>query len=293
MTVLFTDTERILVEWMNTSDDPPSGEMSPDWILRYYPYDDATAGEIFAELRNLVASDQTTQAGCGELRFEAAFELITEAANAFVRRFEFYVTDRLYRLPPSRLRRLKEEYGHITRIPGLSARIRELKRFAPKLGGEAPWRRPLRELRDGQKLFNQAIADGQVRIALRWGASQASILDKAGPRWLHFLRDNSRQLRKAIDTALTDDWLKGEVGSPDRNLLIALVARIIQVHETLTGRPLTHSIQVEGRHSCNVGSNRPSSGIRLIHACLDSIDPGQSDDASAHLIREAYQTNSR
>ena len=91
----------------------------------------------------------------------------------------------------------------------------------------------------------------------------------------------------------SDDWLKGGVGSPDRNLLVAFVARIIQVHETLTGRPLTHSIQVEGRDSCNVGSNRPSSGIRLIHACLDSIDPSQSDDAIAHLIREAYQTIDR
>ena len=55
MTALSTETERILVEWMNTSDDPPSGsEMSLDWILRYYPYDDATAGEIFAALRIVI-----------------------------------------------------------------------------------------------------------------------------------------------------------------------------------------------------------------------------------------------
>ncbi|MCZ6863821.1 MAG: hypothetical protein O7I42_26815 [Alphaproteobacteria bacterium] len=264
--------------------------MVPPWNFDTYPYEDAEACQIVNALYQLIAiePDATDIDEASRRKVEAAFRLICEAAGTLVASFEYEFIDRLYKLPPRRLRRLREKYGHVEQIPDLATRRRELRRMAPELGGAAAWRSKLRALRDSRISFEEAIADGPAKKALRWGASQASILETVGSRWLHFLRDNGRELRKAVDTALQDKWLKGEVGSPDRHHLVTFVTRIVLVHEVLTGERLTHGIQIERKGSKNAGRTRPSKGIRFVRVCLDPIDPDRTNDAIAHLIREAY-----
>ena len=264
--------------------------MVPPCTLKFHPYDDASAHHIISALHRLtgIETDSTDIDEVSRRKLEAAFRLICEAAGVLVASFEHVFLDRLYRLPPQRLRRIRKKYGHVERID-LAGRRRELRRMAPELGGAAAWRNKLRALRDGRISLEEAIADGPARKALRWGASQASILEKAEPRWLHFLRDNARELRKAVDTALRDEWLKGEVGSPDRHHIVTFVTRIALVYQVLTGERLAYGMQVGKRGSKNAGRKRPSKGIRFVQVCLDPIDPDRTEDAISHLIREAYR----
>ncbi len=142
------------------------------------------------------------------------------------------------------------------------------------------WRAKLRELRDGRLEFSEAVGDARVRIALRHGVRKANLWRALAPRWLHALRDDRRSLRLSLEATLRDEYLMEMRGAPDQTYRVEFVRAISDACQDFIGQPL--------RRSVTWATGKPSGpGIGLVRACIEPLVGGITDEAIAHLIREA------
>ncbi len=122
-------------------------------------------------------------------------------------------------------------------------------------------------------------------------------MDKCGPRWLHHLRDNSDELRLAIETALNNPLLRGDVGRPDEHHFLEFVVEVMEVCRDLMDHTLSHKIRRKGDTRAEIPSNDigvvESPDILLLQELLAPFGDKRSADSVSHLIRAARKTINR
>jgi hypothetical protein len=185
---------------------------------------------------------------------------------------------------PERAERVRQAFGHI--VDGACAReaLLDLEEIEREIG-RPPWRDLLKEVRRDRRRFAAAISDRSVRIALRWALRDLGLAARAGPRCLHYVRDNRAMLRRVIDRALEARLLQRDAGRSDRYDRVVLVQGVGRAYQLLTGRPLARSVTSETKNRAAGAPAGP--GLRLVRTCLESLDPAVTDDAIAGAIRAA------
>jgi hypothetical protein len=179
---------------------------------------------------------------------------------------------------PAGAERVRQAFGHI--VDGARARdalldLEEIERGVGRPG----WRDLLKELRHDRGRFGATIGDKSARIALRWALRDLGLASRAGPHWLHHLRDDGALLRKAIDRALEARLLQRDAGRSDRHDLVVFVEGVGRAYQLLTGKPLGRSLTADQRPT--------GPGLRLVRLCLASPDQPATDDAIVWAIRRA------
>jgi hypothetical protein len=183
---------------------------------------------------------------------------------------------------PERAERVRQAFGLIVEAAGARQALLDLQAIERGVG-KPPWRDLLKEPRHDPSRFAAAIRDKSARIALRWALRDLGLADRAGPQWLHHLRDDPLMLRRVIDRALAARLLQRDAGRSDRHDRVIFVQGVARAYELLTGKPLGRSLTVEQRPS--------GPGLRWVRLCLQPLDPLVTDDAIVWAIRRA-QTHS-
>jgi hypothetical protein len=179
---------------------------------------------------------------------------------------------------PSGAERVRRAFGLIVGAARSRQALLELHAVESHLN-KPPWRELLKELRHDRRRFDDAIRDRSACIALRWALGDLRLAGRAGPRWLHHLRDNPVVLRRTIDRALEARLLQRDAGRTERADRVVLVEGVARAWQLLTGKTLGRSLTAEGTPT--------GPGVRLVRLCLQPLDPLVTDDAIVWAIRRA------
>ena len=232
-----------------------------------------------------------------EDQLESAVTRILQAQDRLAAALEFQLIDRSVRLTQKQSRAQAEDIWKSHDVADERGARDAALRIVDAKPPPTRWRRKLQRLRANTDRFLQVIADRDIRATIRWGALRAGILDKCGPRWLHHLRDNSDELRLAIETALNDPWLREDVGRPDERHFVEFVVEVIVACRDLTDRTLSHKVRRKGDTRAEIPSNDigvvESPDILLLQELLAPFGDKRSADSVSHLIREARKTINR
>jgi hypothetical protein len=172
--------------------------------------------------------------------------------------------------------RLRQAFQAIVDAAGAREAMRDLQAIERKIR-RSPWRDLLQELRHDRRRFAATIGDKSARVALRWALGDLGLAARAGPRWLHHLRDNHGMLRSVIERALEARLLQRDTGRTERTGRVVLVEGVARAYHLLTGRTLGRSLTAEGTPT--------GPGVRLVRVCLAPLDPLITDDAIVWAIR--------
>jgi hypothetical protein len=179
---------------------------------------------------------------------------------------------------PARAERLRQAFQVIVDAAGAREAMRDLQAIERKVR-RSPWRDLLQELRHDRRRFVAAVNDKSARIVLRWALGDLGLAARAGPRWLHHLRDNRGMLRSVIERALEARLLQRDTGRTERTGRVVLVEGVARAYHLLTGKALARSLNAEQRPT--------GPGVRLVRVCLKPLDPLVTDDAIVWAIRRA------
>jgi len=179
---------------------------------------------------------------------------------------------------PECAQRVLQAFGLIVDAARLRQEMLDLEQFERGMG-RSPWRDLLQELRHDRRRFAATIGDKSARVALRWALGDLGLAARAGPRWLHHLRDNRGMLRSVIERALEARLLQRDTGRTERTGRVVLVEGVARAYHLLTGRALGRSLTAEGTPT--------GPGVRLVRVCLAPLDPLITDDAIVWAIRQA------
>jgi hypothetical protein len=177
---------------------------------------------------------------------------------------------------PAGADRVRRAFGHIVDGARTREALLDLQAIEREIG-RPPWRDLLKELRHDRSQFTATIRDRSACIALRWALRDLGLANRAGRRWLHYLRDNHGMLRKAIDRAVETALLQRDGGRTERADRVLLVEGVGRAYELLTGKSLGRSLTAEQRPS--------GPGLRLVRLCLVPLDPLVTDDAIVWAMR--------
>ena len=177
--------------------------------------------------------------------------------------------------------RVRQAFGFILDAAGAREAMRDLQAIERKVR-RSPWRDLLQELRHDRRRFAATIGDKSARVALRWALGDLGLAARAGPRWLHHLRDNHGMLRSVIDRALEARLLQRDTGRTERADRVVLVEGVARAYHLLTGRALGRSLTAEGTPT--------GPGVRLVRVCLAPLDPLITHDAIVWAIRRVQRT---
>ena len=179
---------------------------------------------------------------------------------------------------PECAQRVLQAFGLIVDAARLRQEMLDLEQFERGMG-RSPWRDLLQELRHDRGRFVAAVNDKSARIVLRWALGDLGLAARAGPRWLHHLRDNRGMLRSVIERALEARLLQRDTGRTERTDRVVLVEGVARAYHLLTGKALARSLNAEQRPT--------GPGVRLVRVCLKPLDPLVTDDAIVWAIRRA------
>ena len=232
-----------------------------------------------------------------EDQLESAVIRILQAQDRLAAALEFQLIDRSVRLTQKQSRAQAEDIWKSHDVADERGARDAALRIVDAKPPPTRWRRKLQRLRANTDRFSQVIADRDIRTTIRWGARRAGILDKCGPHWLHHLRDNSDELRLAIETALNDPWLREDVGRPDEHHFVGFVVEVMVACRDLTDRTLSHKVRRKGDTRAEIPSNDigvvESPDILLLQELLAPFGDKRSADSVSHLIRKARKTTNR
>ena len=232
-----------------------------------------------------------------EDQLESAVTRILQAQDRLAAALEFQLIDRSVRLTQKQSRAQAEDIWKSHDVADERGARDAALRIVDAKPPPTRWRRKLQRLRANTDRFLQYIADRDIRATIRWGALRAGILDKCGPRWLHHLRDNSDELRLAIETALNAPLLRGDVGRPDEHHFLGFLVEVMVACRDLTDHTLSHKIKRKGDTRAEIHSNDigvvTSPDILLLQELLAPFGDKRSADSVSHLIRAARKTINR
>lgn len=226
-----------------------------------------------------------------EDQFESAVTHIFEAQERLAAALEFQLLDRSVRLTQKQRQDQAKDLWKSQDVEDESGARDAALRVVTVKPPAMRWRRKLQRLRADTGRLLQDIADRDIRDTIRLGALREGILDESGPRWLHYLRDNPNELRRAIDTALNDPLLRGDVGRPDERDFVNFVVEVIEVCRDLTGHSLSHKVRLKGDSRAGVPSmdadDVVSPDILLVQDLLAPFGSQRNADNVSYLIRKA------
>ncbi len=232
-----------------------------------------------------------------EDQLESAVTRILQAQDRLVAALEYQLIDRSVRLTQKQSRAQAEYIWKSHDVADECGARDAALRIVDAKPSPTRWRRKLQRLRSNSDRFLQDIADRDIRATIRWGALRAGILDKCGPHRLHHLRDNSDELRLAIETALNDPWLREDVGRPDEHHFVEFVVEVIVACRDLTDHTLSHKVRRKGDTRAEIPSNDigvvESPDILHLQELLAPFGDKRSADSVSHLIRKARKTINR
>ena len=226
-----------------------------------------------------------------EDQIESAATHILEAQERLAAALEFQLIDRSVRLTQKQRQDQAKDLWKSQDVDDVNGARDAALRVVSAKPPPMRWRRKLQRLRADTGRLLKVIADRDIRATIRWGALHAGILDESGPRWLHYLRDNPNELRRAIVTALNNPWLRGDVGRPDEHDFVKFVVEVIEVCRYLTGHSLTHKVRLKGDSRAGVPSKDSddvvSPDILLVQDLLAPFGSQRNADNVSYLIRKA------
>ena len=176
--------------------------------------------------------------------------------------------------------------------PSFSERRMEIGMLLSDIHLKSPWRKKVRDLRDGKLTFEEAISDLDVRHVLSWAAVLAGIRPKHDPHWLHYLKDNPVALRTTVEQALNYRGLK-EQGRRSDPHLTAFIVRVSDIYLDLTGQKLTYGTTVRSGSAPDAGEEVPGPSLTFAKTCLNVVAPGISRDQARYRVRQIGKTKNQ
>lgn len=183
---------------------------------------------------------------------------------------------------PARAALVRQAFRFIVEAAGARQAQLDLHELERDLG-KPTWRDRLRDLRNDRRQFTRVVRNKSARAALHWALVDSGFDIRAGPRWLHYLRDRPDVLRETIIRALEEPRLQDCGGRPERLDRVLLIVGVSRAYELLTGEALGRNVTSETK--TRQGGTSTGPGFQLASICLKPLDPKITDHAVDWAIR--------